>query len=163
MEAGDPIAMYNQGNYYRDGRLGFPQDVNKALELYHQAGELGYTEAYCFVGYAYLHGDGVEVDEKKAKHYWELAAMRGNVNARYNLGYMERRAGNMDRAAKHFMIAVRGGESESLELIKQMYSDGHATKDDYTKALQAYQIYLAEIKSSQRDEAAAACEDYRYY
>ena len=40
---------------------------------------------------------------------------------------------------------------------------GYATKDDYTAALRAYQAYLAEVKSSQRDKAAAADANYRYY
>ena len=31
------------------------------------------------------------------------------------------------------------------------------------KALQSYQTYLEEIKSDQRDKAAAADEKYRYY
>jgi hypothetical protein len=35
-------------------------------------------------------------------------------------------------------------------------------KIDYTKALQGYQKYLGEVKSSQRDQAAAAREDYKY-
>lgn len=76
---------------------------------------------------------------------------------------MERDAGNIDRATKHFMIAVRGGDPESLETIKQMYLNRLATKGDYTTALQAYQEYLGEIKSVQRDKAAAASEVYRYY
>jgi len=41
--------------------------------------------------------------------------------------------------------------------------DGHATKDDYTKALRAYQAYLDKITIDQRDEAAAADDDYKYY
>ena len=61
------------------------------------------------------------------------------------------------------MIAVIGGSKESLEKIHQLYIDGHVTKEDYTKALQSYQVYLSEIKSDQRDEAAAADEDNRYY
>ena len=69
----------------------------------------------------------------------------------------------MDRALKHHMIAVADGYSKSLKDIHELYSDGHATKEDYTKALQSYQAYLGEIKSKQRDEAAAAREDYRYY
>ena len=89
--------------------------------------------------------------------------MRGNMNARSNLGSMEADLGNFDRALKHLMIAVRGGWSDSLGITKQMYSKGHATKDDYTKALQLYQTYLGEIKSNQRDEAAAADEENRYY
>ena len=61
------------------------------------------------------------------------------------------------------MIAVRAGDYDSLKRIQIMYSDGHATKEDYTAALQSYQAYLMEIKSAQRDKAAAYSESYRYY
>ena len=61
------------------------------------------------------------------------------------------------------MIAIRGGDTDSLKIVKELYSDGRATKEDYTTALQLYQAYLAEIKSIHRDKAAAADEDYRYY
>ena len=60
------------------------------------------------------------------------------------------------------MIAVRSGYAESLKCIQDLYSEGHASKEEYRKALQSYQEYLSEIKSRQRDEAAAAREDYRY-
>ena len=40
--------------------------------------------------------------------------------------------------------------------------DGDATKEVYTKALRSYQAYLDEIKSDQRDEAAAADDDEYY-
>ena len=119
--------------------------------------------AYCNIGYAYNKGEGVEVDEKKATHYYELAAIGGNVQARHNLGIDEEDAGNFDRAIKHYIIAAGGGHNKSLNIIKELYSDGHATKEDYTKALQLFQEYLGEIKSRQRDEAAAADDQYRYY
>ena len=164
MEVNDPIAIYNTGNYYRDGRNGYRVDHAKALELWHHAGELGYAEAYCKIGYAYEKGEGVVVDKKKANHYYELAAMGGNLYARYNLGLEEERVGNMERALNHHMIAVRAGDSDSLKEIQEMYSEGDATKEDYMKALQSYQTYLGEIKSKQRDEAAAFdSEEYRYY
>ena len=163
VEADDAEAIHQLGYYYRDGRRGFPKDYTKALELFHQAGELGFAKAYVNIGYAYDRGHGVEVDKKKAVYYWELAAMMGNETARHNLGSMEARTGNMDRAFKHFMIAVRSGDDDSLNKIKQLYTIGQASKDDYTKALQAYQEYLGEIKSPQRDKAAAADEKYRYY
>ena len=83
--------------------------------------------------------------------------------ARYNLGVLEGHAGNMSRALKHHTIAVGVGYSDSLELIKQMYKDGKATKDDYAEALRSYQSYLVEIKSAQRDEAAAFNDGYKYY
>ena len=133
------------------------------LELWHRAAELGYATAYLNIGYSYDHGRGVEVDEKKAEHYYELSAMAGDAQARYNLCINEEDAGNMDRALKHYMISARDGYANSLEMIKELYSDGHATKEDYTKALQLYQTYLEEIKSDQRDKAAAADDDNRYY
>jgi len=163
VDLGDPIAICNHGNNYRDGSYGFPQDHTKALELWHRAGVLGYADAYLNIGYAYQFGRGVEVDKKKAKHYWELAAIGGNIVARHNLGFMEMEAGNMDRVVRHYMIATRGGYSNSLNNIKELYSEGDATKEDYMKALKLYQEYLGEIKNPQRDEAAAAREDYRYF
>jgi uncharacterized protein len=157
--------MFNLGNCYRDGSNGFPQDYEKALELYHRAAELGCTKAYTIIGVAYDYGEGVEVDYKKATHYYELAAMMGHATARYNLGINEENVGYMDRALKHYVIAVRSGNSDSLTLeeIKELYSNGHVTKEDYMKALQLYQTYLGEIKSSQRDKAAAFSEKYQYY
>ena len=163
VEACDPIAIYNIGCYHREETNGHPQDYTKALELFQRAAELGYPMAYGNIGVIYDNGEGVKVDEKKAKHYYEVAAMGGNVMARYNLGNMEEKAGNIDRALKHYMIATKDGDSESLDVIKELYTNGHATEEDYTKALQSYQVYLGEIKSRQRDQAAAAnSEDCRY-
>jgi len=163
VEANDPIAIHNLGVYYRDGARGYPQNHTKALEFWHRAAELGHAGAYNNIGYNYNNGEGVEIDNKKARYYYEQAAMGGSVNARHNLGYMEGRAGNMDRALKHYMIAISFGDADSLERIKELYSSGHASKEDYTKALQIYQEYLGDIKSTQRDKAAADDEKYRYY
>ena len=82
--------------------------------------------------------------------------------ARYNLGNSEARAGNWERALKHYMTAAGNGDPDSLKEIKELYTKGHATKDNYVQALLAYQAYLAEIKSTQRD-AAAAARGKRYY
>ena len=89
IEMNDPIAMKGIGCMYRDGDCGLPQDYAKALEFWHRAGELGCAEAYSCMGYAYSNGRGVDVDMKKATYYFELAAMRGNAEARHNLGVME--------------------------------------------------------------------------
>jgi len=163
MEAGDAAAMFNLGCYYQNGTLGLSQDYTKALELSHRAAELGYASAYTNIGYAYYHGRGVEVDKKKAKHYYEVAAMGGDATARYNLGLLEESEGNTNRALKHYLIAARSGYSQSLKRIQQLYLNGHATKEEYTKSLQLYQTYLDEIKSDQRDQAAAANDKNRYY
>ena len=163
MEAGDPIAIYNNGVYHRHGKYGVPQDCTKSLELWHRAAELGHSEGYLGIGNAYYYGRGVGVDKKKAKHYYELAAMGGCEGARFNLGLDEWRASNKERALKHHMIAVRDGYADSLNEIKELYSYGRVTKDEYTEALKSYQTYLGEIKSVQRDKAASANDQFRYY
>ena len=163
-EMDDATANYNLGCYYYHGEYDMPQDFFKALELFHRAGELGHTGSYCNIGCAYDHGEGVEHDKKKAKHYYELAAIGGDADARYNLGIFEEETGNMSRALKHHMIAAGCGDNESLEKIREFYVDGDATKDDYAKSLRAHQKYVDGIKSPQRDEAAAYDSDeYRYY
>ena len=164
MEARDSRAMHNLGCYYRDGKYGLPQDNNKALDLWRQAAELGYADAYLNLGYACENGHCIEIDKEKALYYYELAAIKGSERARCNLGNFEENRSNWIRALKHHMIAIRSGYSNSLNDIKRLYSSGHATKEDYTKALRLYQSYLSEIKSPQRDEAAAfSGELYRYY
>ena len=156
VELGDAEATFNLGCKYRNGDDGFPQDDVKALELFVRAGGLGCAVAYNNVGYAYDLGNGVEIDEKKANHYYKLAAIGRDEVARFNLGLDEENAGNMNRALKHYMIAAEGGDDISLKQIQKLYTNGYARKEDYAKALRAYQAYLVEIKSSQRDAAAAA-------
>ena len=163
VEIGDAEAIDNMGSYYCYGQYGLPRSINKALELWHRAADLGHTDSYHNIGVAYDFGKGVKMNEKMANHYYELAAMGGNASSRYNIGSSEYRVGNIERALKHQMIAVGSGYSVSLSAIQRMYKDREATKDDYAKALRAYQAYLGEIKSVQRDEAAAAIENYKYY
>ena len=41
---------------------------------------------------------GRDVDKKKGRYFYELAAMEGMIHARFNLGVMEGKDGNIDRA-----------------------------------------------------------------
>ena len=163
MEVGDAQAIQNLGCDYREGKSGFTQDYEKALELFHRAAELGCVKAYTNISNAYNHGEGVEVDIKKTEYYYKLAATGGDVMARCNLGLLEEQKGNVDKALKHYLIAARGGFSKSLKRIQVLYSEGYVTKKDYTTALRSYQTFLGEIKSDQRDKAAAAHERFRYF
>ena len=167
VELDDAEAIFTIGCNYRNGEDGFPQDDVKSFELFVRAGELGCAEACNNVGSAYHNGNGngngAERDKTKAKYYYELSAMRGNVNARCSLGCLEAQVGNWERALKHYMIAAEGGGDQSVTNIRQLYTNGHATKDNYAKALQAYQKYLDGIKSKQRDKAAAASDEHKYY
>jgi TPR repeat protein len=101
-------------------------------------------------------------DEKKARHYTELAAICGGVSARHNLSIMEFHAGNLDKPVKHAMIAAGFGHARSLKFIQLALIHGFAMKGGYEKALRAYQQYLEAVRSDQRDDAAAYHHDLKY-
>ena len=154
MAAGDAISMRNLGCHYNDGDCGLRQNYRKAMKLWLRAGELGDAIAYNNIGYAYHNGDGVERDTKKGKYYWELAAMGGSVFGRHSIGVVEYNAGNFDRAVKHYMVSAAAGHDESLKAIRDAYTDGHVTRDEFEKALRAHKETKDEMRSDQRDAAA---------
>ena len=158
IENGNANAIYLHASDYAEGTNGMPRDMSKAAELWLKAGELGCAEAYCNVGNAYDNGRGVEVDKKKAKHLYELGAMMGNVIARYNLGLLEGKVGNHERAKKHMIIAARAGDPSSLDKVKAGYMNGLVTKDEYANTLRSYQKRTEEMKSDTRDQATAFYE-----
>jgi len=125
--------------------------------LYLKAGELGCPGAYFNLGQAYNEGRrGLEVDNKKTKYYWELAAMSGYVPARHNLGCLDGQAGNERRAMKHYIIAAKAGDEKSLNAVKIgfMNMKGLVTKDEYASTLRAYHERQKEMKNNERDIAA---------
>ena len=85
--------------------------LNNTSNLYHGAAELGNSRAYYSIGNAYDFGRGVERDEKKAAHYYGLAAMGGDVEAR-NRGASRAHSGNWERALKHWMISTGNGDDD---------------------------------------------------
>ena len=153
MDKGNAAAFSMLAGFYAEGDMGLPQDWLKANELYLKAGELGCDEAYFNLGNAYDDGEGVDIDEEKAKHYWELAAMNRDVTARHNLGVIEEGAGNDERAFKHYILAASAGHPESLAVVKEGFMKGHVTKDEYKSTLRAYHECQTEMKSEARDAA----------
>ena len=152
-EADDAEAIYNLGSYYYRGECGLQQDSEKAVELWIRAGELGDTAAFNNLGVAYRKGDGVGKDLQRAKLYYVLAAIGGNVKGRYNLGNLEKRAGNVDSAIKHWMISAAAGDDNSMNAIREGLTYGHVTEADIEKAWHAHKETRYETKSEQRDEA----------
>jgi len=155
LDCGNGNAFNHLAGYYSRGINGMPQDYQKANELLLKAGELGCAEGYYNLGNSYDNGRGVEIDEKKAKHYYELAAMMGCVSARNNLGCNEYQAGNFDRAMKHFILAAGAGHKRSLEVIKQGFEEGDFTNDVYEEAESVYHERKKEMSSDERVRAEA--------
>ena len=156
MEKGNGDAFYVLAGHYANGLIGVRQDWAKANELLLKAGELGCAAAYFNLGNSYDVGSGVEVDKKKAKYYYELAAMNGGIQARHNLGCSEGMAGNYQRAYKHLVISAMAGNKPSLDDVKDGYMHGDVTKDQYANTLREYQKSQDEMTSEARDKALTA-------
>ena len=79
--------------------------------------------------------------------------MEGHVESRDYLGFVESKNKNYDLAVQHWMIAAKMGHEKSLNNIKSMFKEGHATKAQYAEALLGYRDASEEMKSPQREEA----------
>ena len=153
VEKKDPEAIYCLGNQYNHGGLGLRKDMRRAVALWTEAAELGSIETLYCLGDAYYFGDGVHEDKKKAVHFYEKAAMQGHVHSRFNLGLIEWKKGDQDRALRHYLISAKMGHKDSVEAIKNIFAKGLATKELYFQALKEYQEAVEEMKSHDRDEA----------
>ncbi len=148
IEAGDPAAMQ------RMGTLCFKQgDYDAAVKYWTNAAELGDAEAHYHLGVAYGEGYGVEKDEEKEVYHLEIAAIGGEPDARYNLGWIEDENGRFERAVKHFIIAAKVGDIGSMKELWKHYSDENISKEDLEATLRAHQAALDAMKSPHRDAA----------
>jgi TPR repeat protein len=165
VDSNDANAICSLGGMYLEGSEDFSikKDIYKADKLFHRAAELGSAAAYLNLGIIYYNGDGVSKDKAKAKQYYEKGAMTGCVTSRCILGEIESIAASFDRAIKHWLIAASCGHVSAVNKIKKAMTEGYATRDDYAQALRGYQQYLNEIRSEQRDRAAAYSDEYKYF
>ena len=64
----------------------------------------------------------MEMDKKKAVHFYQLAAMGGDVASRFNLGVYEKidTAAGVSRAIEHFKIAAGAGFEPALDKIERL-------------------------------------------
>lgn len=147
----DPVALRCIGNIFRaEG------DVIEAFRHMTKAADLGDAEAHYELAEMYRDGEGVEVDVRKEMKHLEQAAIAGHPQARHNLGCTEGNNGNVKRAMKHFIIAASLGDDASLKIIREEYAAKRVSKENFAKALRAYQATVEEAKSPARDVAEAA-------
>eukprot|EP00984_Skeletonema_dohrnii_P032467 scaffold26701_cov77-Skeletonema_dohrnii-CCMP3373.AAC.5 len=149
MQANDPVAFSTMG-----GRCYNKGDYKGALKYLTKAAELGDVDAHFHLSLWYQGGRGVEKDKKKELYHMEEAAIAGHPYARHNLGCIELRTGRVQRAVKHFIIAANLGYDDSIKALKECYTKGNVSKEDFAAALRAYQAAMDAAKSPQREEAA---------
>ena len=152
-DKGDAEAIYQLGTKYHFGSLGLTKNVPRAIELWTEAAELGSLEAHFRLGCRYYNGDGVNEDKPRGIYHWKQAAMKGSAPSRHNLGVDEFDKNNYKIAVQHLVISAKMGHEESLNVIKEMFKGGLATKAHYAEALLAYRDAVEGTKSPQREDA----------
>jgi len=147
VEVNDAGAIHQIGLYHYHGLGGFTQDKGRAMELWKQSVELGFTKAHCQLGGEYEK----EEYSKKAKFHYEAAAMAGHEDARHILGTIEVQSGNMERAVKHWKIAASAGDYDAMQFLILGFQGGLVRRDTIDSTLTAYNNSCAEMRSEARD------------
>ena len=153
VDKGDADAIKLLGDTYYQGEHGLPKDVPRAIELWTEAAELGSANAHHDLGCAFYFGHGIEEDKPRGIQHWQQAAIKGDALGRHDLGVIELKGGKYELALQHWMISAKMGLEDSLNEIKKLFKEGHATKMQYAEALIGYRDALEEMKSPQREDA----------
>ncbi len=92
---------------------------------------------------AYMLGDGVSKDYKKAAELYQQAADVGNTDAKFLLGLLyERGVGvtqDYKRAAELYQQAANAGNADAMDGLGWLYEAGEGVEQDYKKAAELYQ------------------------
>ena len=148
VEVNDPTALKNIGHMSYE-----EEDYENAFQYWTRAAEAGNEPVHFDLGMLYMSGKFVGKDKNKCISHLERAAIRGHVDARYALGYLEWESGRFDRGVKHWIISASFGNDESIQQLKECYKLGHVSKDDFAKALRAHHAAVDAMKSPQREKA----------
>mmetsp|Transcript_6049 Transcript_6049/g.8578 ORF Transcript_6049/g.8578 Transcript_6049/m.8578 type:complete len:146 (-) Transcript_6049:243-680(-) len=133
--------------HFRDG------EYERAFEYFTKSADLGDANAHLKLAIMYVDGEGVEKDEEKVTYHQEESAIRGHPQPRKILAIQEFKRGRADKAVKHLIIAANLGDDDSIQMLKEMYSCGYVSKEDFASALRGHQAAVDATKSAQRDLA----------
>lgn len=115
----DPDALFNLGQYYRQG-IGIPPDINEAILFYTRAAELGHTGAQLNLGSLYYFHVVNAPNVDQAMYFWQLAADAHHRDAQYLLAILLFKHTNDESSAIHRLKqAADQGHSEAIALLSQ--------------------------------------------
>ena len=152
-EAGDPLALFEIGVRYTDGR-GVAADPSEAANWYKLAADRGFAPAQYRLANLFEKGTGVTRDMDKAISYYRQAADAGNASAMHNLAVLHASgaAGEPDyaTAVEWFRKAADLGVSDSQFNLAILYARGNGTAQDL---VQSYKWFAISAKGGDQDAA----------
>lgn len=149
--AGDPLALFEIGSRYAEGR-GVKADMAEAAKWYEQAADAGFPPAQYLIGNMYEKGLGVQRDLSAARRWYEQAAQAGNASAMHNLAVLYAMGvdgqSDNDDAAKWFIKAAELGVKDSQFNLGILSAKGAGTKQSLEES---YKWFALVAKTGDKD------------
>ena len=130
---------FNRGYFaYSDG------DFATALKEWRPLAQRGSTLAQYNLGRMYFSGEGVDQDYKKAKEWFNLAAVQQYAPAQNSLGILYDKGLGVRRdyaeAVNWFRHGAEQGYTPAQISLGLQYADGHGVAKDYAEAVKWFNI-----------------------
>lgn len=152
---GDPLALFEIGARYTDGR-GVATDLAQAAHWYELSAARGFAPAEYRLANLYEKGQGVERDLERARKLYETAAGKGNASAMHNLAVLLATGSgtaqpDFEGAAKWFQKASELGVRDSQFNLAILYARGNGVKQDL---VESYKWFAIAARDGDRDAGA---------
>jgi localization factor PodJL len=159
---GDPLAMFEIGAVYTEGR-GVKADLAQAAKWYQHAADAGVIPAEYRLASLYEKGTGVARDLKKARALYQQAAEKGNASAMHNLAVMLASGGetapDFAGAGKWFARAADRGIRDSQFNLAILYARGNGVTQDLEESYKWFSVAARDgdtDAAQKRDEVGKA-------
>lgn len=131
------------GADYYNGKS-VPKNLQKAVEYFQPAANLGNAVAQWYLAFCYENGFGIAKDLNQAFHYYQLSAKQGNISAHNNLGRCYR-AGygtkvDLSLAFHYYQLAAKEGDEYGQHNLGNCYENGFGTEKNLILAFHYYQL-----------------------
>lgn len=155
-----PIALNALAMAYIGG-VGVNQDSAKAMQLFEEAGQLGYDKAYHNLGMIYKTASFEKQNFVKAYNYFEKGALMGSLICCYDAGYMLYKGLGCKQdyiaAVKYFEKGLPSNNPSCLYMLGLCYRNGYGVETDTVVARQlleraAMNNYRFAIEEVMREE-----------
>ena len=152
---GDPLALFEIGARYTEGRGGVAMDLAEAAHWYGLSAGHGFAPAEYRLANLYEKGQGVERDLTRARDLYQQAAGKGNASAMHNLAVLLATGiGNatpdFDGAATWFRKASDLGVRDSQFNLAILYARGNGVTQDLEES---YKWFAIAARDGDRDAA----------
>ncbi len=129
----DVKAMIKLADYYKS-----IDEVDKAFKYVHKSTLYSSPEGERKLGYYYEKGIGCDKDIVKARQYYELAAMHGDIKAKYNIGLFYYKNKQYPQAFNLVKESAEQNYGKALLLLAYFYEHAVGGEQNYVEAKEAY-------------------------